>query len=912
MSSSPLGGPRSPFIVFDKSHQNDTTIRHPLEPDTDDHFSLQHQHQHDQQRVEESEAGDGNGAWSSTSSTLSDSIAAAFGLDVAARGDYRSNMRSGMSTPRVADRMDGGHEDGYNEDVPLGKWTRSRLEKDLAEALGTPVIAPLSSSSFSPVAIAQPAPTAPAQPVTSAPLAPSSFRRPSITGLGIHALTTRTNSNGSDKDEDDDQDVFHQAIDHFIHPLSTSPHPRVSPRAAPRAIPGAAPITINTTKSPALESSPSLTNSSPSNYSSPPNSPTAIVSLESPTTTMGDVATPILKPTSEDEMKNEDEGQEGEGDAGSPKMRPFYGVGIHGRATVDEYAQEVGDSMQKSPPADRSRPTVVTGTGSSEGSGDGEQKEESKEAAEATADGGVAVDGEDMTELTTADTTTDSITDNHDNVVAAEADDVEDEVMPLPKPATASNEQEEQPIAPAERRPSTLRYGAVGLHALTPSDGYVQDIEESMQRTPPVDLSRHSDLEEEKREEEKREEDESEAEEEDLVPQDATAVNITIDSGNGRDEDKQDANDIDSPTSQDNTGPTKFPEDENEVQTDNETTNTATTVTSAVDRIEVESVAAAEAKSQLATVLRYGAVGLHGKTPFDEYAHEIEESIQRGANEAVIEDRKDLASEKDDLERGSDSSTAFAQGHTTESSSPSTATNTNNSSSTRPLSSVSTLGGESTASDTSSLDYDSHDLDLDDLDSSLSSPSTTPQTSVQKELRTLRQQQRRRRKRIQLVDDAQRKKEQLDRIQAQLERRTLGKIREQVSFWETRGVLEQTVVGAEVLDDDNDDEREDKGRGGGSIGGEEASATMAKKLQSLSLTQEHLRGGNSDGARKSSGEPLSPGNTQSPGYGGMPQLAPRRSLSTSSSASSSMRPSLYFPPPAPQPSEMDSFLSNVD
>ncbi|KAG0350874.1 hypothetical protein BGZ54_003589, partial [Gamsiella multidivaricata] len=62
-----------------------------------------------------------------------------------------------------------------------------------------------------------------------------------------------------------------------------------------------------------------------------------------------------------------------------------------------------------------------------------------------------------------------------------------------------------------------------------------------------------------------------------------------------------------------------------------------------------------------------------------------------------------------------------------------------------------------------------------------------------------------RRRRQRLVDDAKRKQEQLDKITAQLEHRTLGKIREQVSFWEAKGVLEQKVVPVVEVGEDDDD-----------------------------------------------------------------------------------------------------------
>ncbi|KAF9424656.1 hypothetical protein BGZ94_007995, partial [Podila epigama] len=88
------------------------------------------------------------------------------------------------------------------------------------------------------------------------------------------------------------------------------------------------------------------------------------------------------------------------------------------------------------------------------------------------------------------------------------------------------------------------------------------------------------------------------------------------------------------------------------------------------------------------------------------------------------------------------------------------------------------------------------------LSPSSSSSSSSPPSSSTSSL-TLKQKQQQllqRRRRQQLVDDAKRKQEQLDRIRAQLELKALGKIRQQVSFWEEKGVLEQKVVSVEEVE----------------------------------------------------------------------------------------------------------------
>ncbi|KAF9326077.1 hypothetical protein BGZ91_002114, partial [Linnemannia elongata] len=824
-SPSPSGG--SPYIVFDRSHQNDTVIRHPLQSDT----SAQQQAGQGQEQdlyEEESEASE-SGAWT-PSSVLSDSLAEDFAADVTAGGDWRSNMyaSTGTRTPRDEDLDDDGMDS-----LPLGQRVKTRLERDLAEALGTPVIDKPMSFSSSPF-IAQPArpPLSPPQPrvtATAVPLVPS-IRRPSITGLGIHTPVVRSNSNGYTGSDDGEEEVFHQAIDHFIHPLSTSPHQRVSPQTtttaiAPGASPTPTPALTNAIKSPGTTTpSPTFLQPSLSNYSSPPSSPAPVSLAVLANPTRDDVATPLLPPASGDGEEKEKEEEKEEEGAESPKTRPFYGVGIHGRVSVDEYAQEVGESIQKkAPPMDLGRGLALPDD-DSDNAGDERKEEEKVEevALEQPVVNVVAPTGDEYAYDT-------------DRPVV-EVDDVEDvEAVDSPHTTTTATAEKEEPTS-TERRLSTLRYGGVGLHALTLSDEYVQDIEEAMQRPPPVDLSRpYFDSEDEKEEEEGETKN---------PPEEQNVDNVR---------------------------------DEDEVQTDDEATEATTTVLSAIDRIEDDSLAAAEVKNHIATALRYGAVGLHGKTPFDEYAQEIEESIQRGAQ---AREGEYLEGVERRSESGDDEEEDRVAAHVGD---KKDATN-------KPLPpSISTRPFP--------------------FPSSPSTTGTTPQTAVQKELRDLRRASQRRRK-IQLVDDAQRKKEQLARIREQLERKALGKIREQVSFWETKGVLEQKVVGAEevVVEDDGDD---------GGEGGKITSESENKEPSPgglLSLSQEHLRGGGS-GNKKSSGEPMSPGNSQSPGgyYSEMPQLAPRRPLSTTSSTNDKIHSQVGSRPSStPKPSEIDVFLSNVD
>ncbi|KAF9345380.1 hypothetical protein BGX26_003219, partial [Mortierella sp. AD094] len=86
---------------------------------------------------------------------------------------------------------------------------------------------------------------------------------------------------------------------------------------------------------------------------------------------------------------------------------------------------------------------------------------------------------------------------------------------------------------------------------------------------------------------------------------------------------------------------------------------------------------------------------------------------------------------------------------------------------------------------------------------SCSSDSATEQTFHEE--RSLDKQRMKHRRRRLLVDDAKHKQEQLERVKAQLQLKTLGKIREQVSFWEEKSVLEQKTVAVVEVDEDEDE-----------------------------------------------------------------------------------------------------------
>ncbi|KAF8929954.1 hypothetical protein BGZ47_000796, partial [Haplosporangium gracile] len=903
-SPSPSGG--SPYIVFDKSHQKVTVIRHPLELNANTEFSHQHQAGQDLYE-EESEAGESD-AWS-PSSVLSDSLTGEFGLDVTEGGDWRSNMyaSTGTRTPRVEDL-----DDDAMDNLPLGQRVKTRLERDLAEALGIAVLDEPTSSSSLPF-IVQPTQLPPPRPVVAAVAVPlvSSIRRPSITGLGIHAPVR--NSNGdNESDSDEGEEIFHQAIDHFIHPLSTSPHNHpVSPRTtttAPLAIPGAsltpAATLTNAIESPDTAPSPTFLQPSPSNYSSPPSSPAPAVSYAALASLTTDEVVTLLLPSTAGHEEVGDNSKEG--DAELLKKYPFYGVDIRDRVFADNSAQEVEESMRKAPPVDLGRASVLPVADNDDDAEEGRKEEEEEEEVtleEPAAD--VVAPASDKPKMT-FDNDMDSLANE-----VGDVDDVKMEVTPSSSSSstttTAAAEEDEKPTS-TERRLSTLRYGGVGLHALTPSDVYIQDIEEAMQRPAlSVDLNPSSD-------DFEGEEDESE---EKVVAVPKATVDPTSVDDEGEDEDGETKSSVGEEDA-----------NEDEVQTDDEATNAATSVLSAIDMIEDESFATTEAKGHLATALRYGAVGLHGKTRFDEYAHEIEESIQRGAQAQAVQG-EGVRSEEEGGDRRSeagDEENRDAEAVAAEDNNDDKDINATNKPILLSISTSSVFPAYTLEATTdSSFNYSSSD-NPDSYDSSnpsspispfLFSPSTpsTSQTAVQKELQDLRHASQRRRK-IQLVDDVQRKKEQIDRIREQLERKTLGKIREQVSFWETKGVLEQKVIGAEeIVEEDDEKVVAEGGEGaekeGGSDGDNGASESNKKPLGRLSLTQELL-----SGMKKSSGEPMSPGNSQSPGdyYSEMPQLAPRRSLptSTSSSAQNVPPPPESLPSSAPEPSEMEAFFTDVD
>ncbi|KAF9571235.1 hypothetical protein EC968_000831 [Mortierella alpina] len=152
-----------------------------------------------------------------------------------------------------------------------------------------------------------------------------------------------------------------------------------------------------------------------------------------------------------------------------------------------------------------------------------------------------------------------------------------------------------------------------------------------------------------------------------------------------------------------------------------------------------------------------------------------------------------------------------------------------------------------------------------------------------REERKQEQQRIQRRKRRLLVDDAKRKQEQLDRIKAQLELKDLGKIRQQVSFWEEKGVLEQKVVAVVEVEEETEE-------------AEQISSSSPKNEVSLSLSGTTHRGAEDlpePGGQESAAqdktvviqekiaditlaEPLSPGNGQVSSHDEPPKAAARR------------------------------------
>ncbi|KAF9330350.1 hypothetical protein BG006_006690 [Podila minutissima] len=269
------------------------------------------------------------------------------------------------------------------------------------------------------------------------------------------------------------------------------------------------------------------------------------------------------------------------------------------------------------------------------------------------------------------------------------------------------------------------------------------------------------------------------------------------------------------------------------------------------------------------------ALGIHGQTPTDAYATEIEESIQKGnkptppsAHDSSDEDNSSaspsqassvlkelsegsnrekaeneeesgpdqqanevqvspsLSPDKENTPKSSGSSphstgSLFNSGHEDDDQGSQddsledqedndkenngfdlhSPVSTKSSTSTlRPMSSISSISLTDDYLTTGSEDDDTN-TDHPSQPSNALEGNTSPLSALtQEQRRVLEQKQRRRHRRQQLVDDAKRKQEQLDRIKAQLELRRLGKIRQQVSFWEEKGVLEQRVVSVEEVE----------------------------------------------------------------------------------------------------------------
>ncbi|KAF9957833.1 hypothetical protein BGZ72_001301 [Mortierella alpina] len=216
------------------------------------------------------------------------------------------------------------------------------------------------------------------------------------------------------------------------------------------------------------------------------------------------------------------------------------------------------------------------------------------------------------------------------------------------------------------------------------------------------------------------------------------------------------------------------------------------------------------------------------------------------------------------------------------------------------LSSVSTSTHDRGHGDDGDEDEDDQDGDEegDGQDSPrLDSPASSTLT---REERKQEQQRLKRRKRRLLVDDAKRKQEQLDRIKAQLELKDLGKIRQQVSFWEEKGVLEQKVVAVVEVEEEP----------------EETEGLLQSKSE-VSSSSNHGNGEDlqvperqQDGAQDKTvvtqgkmadftlAEPLSPGNSQRSGHDEPPKPAARKQGTTEQLAASE--------------SDLAVFLSDID
>ncbi|KAG0249201.1 hypothetical protein BG011_009515 [Mortierella polycephala] len=124
---------------------------------------------------------------------------------------------------------------------------------------------------------------------------------------------------------------------------------------------------------------------------------------------------------------------------------------------------------------------------------------------------------------------------------------------------------------------------------------------------------------------------------------------------------------------------------------------------------------------------------------------------------------------------------------------------------TRPLSSASSTSTVMTGDSQQSSSLDSQQSSSLDSQHGEDDDDEAAEPLTRRERKLEQKRKMRRHKRRLLVNDAKRKQEQLERIQAQLELKTLGKIRQQVSFWEEKGVLEQKVVAMLEVDDDSDE-----------------------------------------------------------------------------------------------------------
>ncbi|KAF9985858.1 hypothetical protein BGZ75_002484, partial [Mortierella antarctica] len=199
------------------------------------------------------------------------------------------------------------------------------------------------------------------------------------------------------------------------------------------------------------------------------------------------------------------------------------------------------------------------------------------------------------------------------------------------------------------------------------------------------------------------------------------------------------------------------------------------------------------------------------------------------------------------------------------------------------------------------------------LDSSFALSGSDRQPLTREE-RKQEQKRLQRRKRRLLVDDAKRKQEQLDRIKAQLQLKDLGKIRQQVSFWEEKGVLEQKVVAMVEVEEEEEEEDEKKP--------EEAEKKYLSSKDELSSSGKHRSAddlqapeGREHDARDKTvviqgkmadvmlGEPLSPGNSQLSGYDEPPKPAARNQQGS---------PDHQRAASASSESDLAVFLSDID